>query len=853
MRAAAPPQASDLARRLVEAEATIKALLAGEIDAVVDARSNSPVLLSRAQLALQESEQRYRLLFENSPLSKWLYDVQSLRFLTVNEAAIRHYGYSREEFMTMSILDLRDPAETEAVVSALASARSDQTSFGVWKHRKKDGSIIEVEITGHTFQLQGRMTRLVVAQDITERLHGEETLRWLAAIVGSSWDAIISTGPEGFITSWNPGAERLFGYAAAEALGKPVSVIGPGEGVRKLVARVIAGEVIRELETTAVRKDGARVQVSLSLSVIRDSSGKVLGTSGMIRDVGDRRAAEEQVRLLHNIVLAAGEATTLDETLAVVLRLLCQATGFLVANAWIPDGHAALEPRGQWARPEDLGRYAPLVEGRTFAAGESLPGRAWATRQPVWVDHLSSEPGFLRAAEAAAMGLCAGVAVPILAGEDLMAVIEGFLPVAAEKERVLATLAAVGAQLGSVLQRRRAEEALRKSEEQLRQAQKLEAIGQLTGGVAHDFNNLLSIILSYSGLLAEDLKPDDPRRADLLEIRNAGERAAALTQQLLAFSRRQVLQPRIVDLNEVVCGLENMLRRLIGEDIELTVLPALEPARVSVDPGQMEQVIMNLAVNARDAMPTGGQLTIELSFAELDEVFALEHAGVTAGRHVMLAVSDTGQGIDKATQARVFEPFFTTKELGKGTGLGLSTVLGIVRQSAGTIWLYSELGIGTSFKIFFPVAQAGGVSAPLRRPQPALLHGSETILLVEDEEGVRKLARIILQRHGYRVVEAKDGAEAIRLATELPHLDLLLTDVVMPRMSGAETAARLVEICPGLRVIYMSGYTDNAVVLHGVLRSEAAFVQKPITPAALLSKVRAVLDAPLAGPESKSP
>jgi nitrogen-specific signal transduction histidine kinase len=379
----------------------------------------------------------------------------------------------------------------------------------------------------------------------------------------------------------------------------------------------------------------------------------------------------------------------------------------------------------------------------------------------------------------------------------------------------------------------------------------MEALGQLTGGVAHDFNNLLSVILSYSGMLAEDLEPSDPRRQDLLEIKAAGERAATLTQQLLAFSRRQVLQPRVVDLNQIVAGVEKMLRRVIGEDVELIVVSSPAPAKVNVDRGQMEQVIVNLAVNARDAMPTGGKLTIAIASVELSEAFASEHAGVAAGPHILLSVTDTGCGMDAATQGRAFEPFFTTKERGKGTGLGLPTVFGIVRQSAGTIWLYSEPGKGTTFKIYLPLAEAGAEVAVSRPVEPVRLHGSETVLLVEDEEGVRKLARSILQRNGYRVLEATDSAHALLLAREHAAIDLLLTDVVMPQMSGAEIATRVLAQRPGLKLLYMSGYTDNAVVLHGVLRSEAAFVQKPFTPAVLLSKVREVLDAPPAKAEAR--
>jgi len=384
-----------------------------------------------------------------------------------------------------------------------------------------------------------------------------------------------------------------------------------------------------------------------------------------------------------------------------------------------------------------------------------------------------------------------------------------------------------------------------KLEAQFLQAQKMETIGNFAGGVAHDFNNLMTVVLSYAELLAEELEPGDPMRVDLGEIRSAGLRATGLTRQLLAFSRRQVLQPKVVELGEIVAGMENMLRRLIGEDVELATSCAAQLGKVLVDPGQIEQVIMNLAVNARDAMPQGGMLTIETKAVALDEPFAAEHAGIHPGTHVMLAVSDTGTGIDKATQARMFEPFFTTKERGKGTGLGLATVFGIVQQSGGTIWVYSEPGKGTTFKLYFPVAEhAEPPRASVAPAARATLHGTETILLVEDEEAVRTLIRTILTKYGYNVLAAQNVGDAFLLCDQHPaKIDLLLTDVVMPRMSGRQLAERLSPIRPDMKVLYMSGYTDDAVVRHGVLEATLAFIQKPITPEPLARKIRAVLDA----------
>jgi PAS domain S-box-containing protein len=383
-------------------------------------------------------------------------------------------------------------------------------------------------------------------------------------------------------------------------------------------------------------------------------------------------------------------------------------------------------------------------------------------------------------------------------------------------------------------------------EDQLHQAQKLEAIGSLAAGVAHDFNNILSIILSYSELLSLDLKPEDPMRADLGEIRAAGLLAVTLTRRLLAFGRQQVLHPKVVDLCEIVCGMETMLRRLIGEDMEMVTDLAPECGKVLVDAGQMEQVVMNLAVNARDAMAGGGKITIEAREVELSAAYAAEHVGVAAGPHVLLLVNDTGSGMDPATQARVFEPFFTTKDPGKGTGLGLATVFGIVKQSGGTIEITSALGRGTTVSIYLPMADPAAVIAAEEPPPHSLtLQGSETVLLVEDDAQVRVLARTILRKYGYNVLDAQSGGDAFLLCEQYTSpIDLLLTDVVMPRMSGRQLAERLLEVRPEMKVLYMSGYTDDAVVRNGIFYSKLAFIQKPITPEALARKVRDALDAP---------
>ncbi len=403
--------------------------------------------------------------------------------------------------------------------------------------------------------------------------------------------------------------------------------------------------------------------------------------------------------------------------------------------------------------------------------------------------------------------------------------------------------------LMDVTERKAAEETrerLAMVEEKLRQSQKMEAVGRLAGGVAHDFNNLLTAISGYSELLLHRLPEYSTLRRDVEEIRKAGDRAATLTRQLLAFSRRQILQPKVLDLNAVVGGMERMLRRLIGEDIELSadLSPSLSP--VKADPGQIEQVIVNLAVNARDAMPGGGRIRIATSDAELSPAYAVAHPGVVPGPHVLLSVADTGHGMSEETRAHLFEPFFTTKEKGKGTGLGLATVYGIVQQSGGHIRVTSVPGGGATFFIYLPRIESGEGDLPggqhlsLPRPSP----GTETILLAEDEEVVRRLAREILSENGYKVLEAGNGREALLISeAHRGEIHLLLTDVVMPTMSGRELTDRIRPLRPDLRIMYMSGYTDDAILRHGVLENGIPFLQKPFTPEELARKVREVLDA----------
>ena len=389
---------------------------------------------------------------------------------------------------------------------------------------------------------------------------------------------------------------------------------------------------------------------------------------------------------------------------------------------------------------------------------------------------------------------------------------------------------------------------LQRVEDQLRQMQKVDSLGRLAGGVAHDFNNVLTVIMGYADLVRGALPTDDPLQDRLDQIKKAAERAAALTRQLLAFGRKQIMSPRVIDLNSIVTDMNAMLGRLIGEDVEVQMAlnPHLGPMRG--DPTQIEQIIVNLAVNSRDAMPNGGVLTLETDNVTLDGAYARRHVSVQPGSYVMLAVSDTGLGMDEKTQLHLFEPFFTTKEQGKGTGLGLATVYGIVKQSGGNIWVYSEPGHGTTFKVYFPVVQESVEAPAPNQPLSSPVGGSETILVVEDQDEVRKLICAVLRHSGYGVLESSNGGEALLVCERYREtIHLMVTDVVMPGMSGRELSDRIALLRPAMKVLYLSGYTSNAIVHHGVLDAGILFLQKPFTPLILAQKVREVLDS-AAGP-----
>src|SRR6266545_2795641 len=749
----------------------------------------------RAEEELRVSEKRYRLLFEKNPFPMWVFDKETLAFLAVNEAACGHYGYSRDEFLSMTIKDIRPPEDVPALLHRISEERAGYRRSGIARqHQKKDGTLISVEITSDPLVFDGRDARLVLANDVTARLRAEQERATLAAIVQFSEDAIVVKTKDGIITRWNTGAEKLYGYSAREAVGRPILHLPADRAgeMAGILRRISRGESVKRFETVHLRKDGTRIDISLAVSAIRDAAGRVTGASAIARDIAERKQAEESIQKL--------------------LRAVEQAENVIFMTD--PDGqfsyiNPSFEVLYGYKKEEVLGRTPRILKSGQQDA---------AFYTEFWEKLLSGE----------------GVR-----GEIVNRARDGRLVIVEMSAKAL--FDSDGKRVGYVAVQHDVTER-RLLEQQFRQAQKMEAVGQLAGGVAHDFNNLLTAILGYAELLAEKLKGRPREAEDLDEIRKAGERAASLTRQLLAFSRRQVFERKVLDLNRLIAEIEKMLRRLIGEDIDLVT--ALDPALAYVwaDAGQLEQVVMNLAVNARDAMPRGGRLTIETSNVDLDEAYARLHIPIRPGRYVMIADSDTGVGMDAATRSRIFEPFFTTKERGKGTGLGLATVYGIVKQSGGYIWAYSEPGRGTTFKVYLPPADQSLLPEEDRVGETVSVRGTETVLLVEDEESVRTLARAILESYGYRVLEAAGAEEAIETVRGYQQpVDLLLTDVVMPSMGGPDLASRIQTLRPGVKVLYMSGYTDETVFRHGHLEQGRLFLQKPFTPEALARKVREAL------------
>lgn len=672
------------------------------------------------------------------------------------------------------------------------------------------------------------------------------------AIVDTALDAVVTIDSAGIVTDWNAQAAVIFGWSREEALGRSlVETIVPErfrqaheEGIRE-VLRTGSGAVLnRRIEVAARHKDGRELPVELAVSPAKIGEAYIF--SAFIRDITDRRRAERRLASQYAVTRVLAEATSLEEAVPKIIQAIGESLEWELGVFWRVDKAAGvLRCLDQWQMPSlEAEAFLMATWQHVLRHDEGLPGRIWASGKAAWVTDVARDGTSPRRDVAQKMGFHGAFGFPIRVGNEIEGVIELFSrQVQQPDDELLKMVEDIGLKIGQFGERARTEVVLRETEAQLRQAQKMEAVGRLAGGVAHDFNNLLTVIRGYSELLLTRLPAGDPMRKDMEEVKKAADRATGLTRQLLAFSRRQFIAAKVLDLNALIANMDGMLRRLIGEDI-VEFCAELDPqaGAIKADPGQIEQVIMNLVVNARDAMPRGGSLTIETKNVTVEKG-TRDAAGVAPGSYVLLVVRDTGQGMDAETKSHLFEPFFTTKEQGKGTGLGLSTVYGIVKQSGGSIIAESAPGRGTTFRIYFPRAEreVEGTGGGGDAVEPA--RGHETILLVEDEPSVRGLVQETLRLQGYTVLEARHGIEALLTgAKHVGPIHLLLTDVVMPQMSGPEVAEKLLALRPGIKVLYMSGYPDHPVFNQGGVNHETSFLAKPFSPSVLAKKVREILD-----------
>jgi len=756
-------------------------------------------ILEQRTQQLRQSEAVFRALSETT--SAGIIVFRGERFCYANRAAQEITGYTPEELQDMRFWELVHPDHRDLVrTRGFARLRGEKVPERYeFKILRKDGSTRWIDTAAARTVWEGTTAVLATIFDITERKEAEQALieseRRFSEVFENASDLIYTHDLEGNILTFNKAGEVITGYDRREAAGMNIrQLVAPEyvDLVRDMVRRKLEGEVARTTyEIELVTKSGGRVTVEVSSQLLHRSGEPVI-VEGIARDVTERKRMEaERARLVLAIESAADAIviTDADANIQYVNPAFERMTGYSLN-----------EVKGKNPRLLKSGRHGPEFYRDMWDT---------ITRGDVWTGRITNK----RKDGSLYLERCTISSVRDQSGKVLNYV--------AVKRDITERVAL---------------------EEKLRQSQKMEAVGRLAGGVAHDFNNLLTAISGYSDLLARKMDSDDPAAAYVREIRKAADRASALTNQLLAFSRRQVMAPKVINLNTTVRDMAEMLGRLIGEHIELVTVLGENLWCVKADPSQIEQVVMNLVVNARDAMPEGGKLTIETANVYLDREYAQYHSPVQPGRYVMLAISDNGCGMDAETLSHVFEPFYTTKERGKGTGLGLATVYGIVKQSGGYIWVYSEPGMGTTFRIYLPPADEEGevpeaVSAPSQN-----LSGDETVLLVEDEDAVRSLLKNVLASYGYTVLDAANGNEAVRLAEQHEGpIHVLVTDVVMPGMSGRALAETLTQKRPDMKVVYMSGYTDDAIVHHGVLEEGVEFLQKPFALEAVAAKIRGVM------------
>jgi two-component system, cell cycle sensor histidine kinase and response regulator CckA len=764
----------------------------------------------QTEIALRDREEQFRQLTENISEVFWMTTGDLSKMIYVSPAYEKIWGRSCQSLYEQpsSFLDAICPEDRPAMEAVLQECMGRREFSQEYRIVRPDGSIRSIWNRGFPVRdQQGQIYRMCgVAHDVSELRRTEERLKFTQFTIDHVAAPILWVDTDGRFFEVNEAACQLTGYTREELL--KLSVSDVDDNIPREKWGVVWGELrqrgILSLETNLRRKDGTEVPISVRSNLLQTEAREFSCT--FLQDIREQKLAEGRQRAL------AAERDSLLQQLQLQIERMPLAYLLLDADLRAIDWNPAAERIFGYSKQEVLGMGPPfekIVPDAFRQQAESMFSRTSARDISAHSanDNLTKDGRTIS---------CDWINTPLESPDGRF---KGVMCLAQD-----------------VSERRRLES-------QLRQAQKMEAIGNLAGGIAHDFNNLMTVVTGYSQFVLDQIAADSPARSDVEEIKKAGQRAASLTRQLLAFGRRQVLSPELLSLGEVVSNIKEMIRRLIGEHIELVAVQTPELRRVKADPGQIEQILMNLAVNARDAMPNGGKLLIETSNIDLDAVFCDRCRELQPGPHVQLAVSDTGIGMDAALQSKIFEPFFTTKELGKGTGLGLSMVYGIVQQSGGAIRVYSEPGRGATFKMLFPQASEDVKRVAIEDAQHSPTTGSETILLAEDEEMVRIFARRILEANGYTVLEAPDGNEALKRADEhVGPLHLVLTDLIMPKMSGKELAQHLEQRRPGIHVLFMSGYTEKLVSHQGILNPGVALIEKPFTEDALLQRVRTILD-----------